>query len=163
MDLACPRCDGEYLHHTEAVFFNRGEDADSVVKIILEGVEGIQRLLPTFDGSDDVFGIGGPREGPCFGLVVLGEEAVDGGLEVDDGVEDAAFQTSLRELCEEAFDRVEPGTRGRREVEGEALVAAEPGAHLGVLVGSIVVEDDVHGLAGGNLGADVRKRRAACR
>lgn len=39
-------------------------------------------------------------------------------------------------------------------MEGEALVAIEPGAHLGVLVGSIVVEDDVHRLVGGNLGVD---------
>jgi hypothetical protein len=37
MDLACPQCGSEYLHHTGAVFFNRGEDADSVVKIVVEG------------------------------------------------------------------------------------------------------------------------------
>nr|AWM01285.1 hypothetical protein CIT40_15420 [Bradyrhizobium amphicarpaeae] len=37
MDLACPRCGGEYLHHTGAVFFDRGEDAESVVKIVVDG------------------------------------------------------------------------------------------------------------------------------
>ena len=41
-----------------------------------------------------------------------------------------------------------------REVEGEARVPVEPGAHLGVLVGGVVVEDDVDGLARRNLGVD---------
>jgi hypothetical protein len=34
----------------------------------------------------------------------------------------------------EAFDGVEPGAPGRREVEGEAFVAREPSAHLGMLL-----------------------------
>ena len=56
-----------------------------------------------------------------FGLfVVLVEEAVDGGLKVDDRAEDAALQPALGELGEEALDGVEPGARGRREVEGAA-------------------------------------------
>jgi hypothetical protein len=37
------------------------------------------------------------------------EEAVDGGLEVDDGAEDAAFQAAPGQPGEEALDRVEPG------------------------------------------------------
>jgi hypothetical protein len=82
-------------------------------------------LVPASDGSDDFVGIGGPGEGLRL-LVVLGEKAIDGGLEVDDGVEDAAFQAPLRQLGEEALHRVEPGARGRGEVEGEALVL--PGA-----------------------------------
>ena len=60
-----------------------------------------------------------------FGLsIVFFEEAVDGGLEVDDRSEDAALQSPLGELGEEAFDGVEPRARGRREVEGEALDGA---------------------------------------
>lgn len=43
------------------------------------------------DGGDDLVGIGDPCEGLGL-LVVLGEEAVDGGLEIDDGMKDAAFQ-----------------------------------------------------------------------
>lgn len=39
-------------------------------------------------------------------------------------------------------------------MEGETVVAVEPAAHLDVLVGSVVVEDDMHGLVGGNLGVD---------
>ena len=40
------------------------------------------------------------------------------------------------------------------EVEGEALVAAEPGAHLGMLVGGVVVEDHMDALAGRDIGLD---------
>ena len=44
-------------------------------------VDRIQHLVPTAGGGDDGVGIGGPDE--RFGaLVVLGEVAVDGGLEV---------------------------------------------------------------------------------
>ena len=110
-------------------------------------------MVPALDGGDDFVGIGGPCEGLWL-VVVLGEETVDGSLEVDDGVEDATFQAALRQPGEEALHRVEPGTRGRGKVEGEALVTVEPGAYLGVLVGSVVVEDDVHRLVGGNLGVD---------
>lgn len=57
---------------------------------------------------DDVVGIGLPNEG--FGAVgvVLADEAVDGCLEVDDGVEDAVLEAPPGELCEEAFDGIEP-------------------------------------------------------
>ena len=63
--------------------------------------------MPALDGGDDLVGIGGPGEGLWL-LVVLGEETVDGSLEIDDGVEDAAFQAALGQLGEEAFYRVEP-------------------------------------------------------
>lgn len=48
-------------------------------------------MVPALDGCDDFVGICGPGEGLGL-LVVLGEEAVDGGLEVDDGVEDATLE-----------------------------------------------------------------------
>lgn len=50
--------------------------------------------MPTLDGCDDFVGIGGPGEGLGL-LVVVGDEAIDGGLEVNDRVEDTAFQASL--------------------------------------------------------------------
>jgi hypothetical protein len=51
---------------------------------------------------------------------VFDDEAIDSGLQVDDRYEDAAFQSPLRELGEEAFDSVEPGRRYWREVERPA-------------------------------------------
>ena len=45
-----------------------------------------------------------------MGLVeLIAREAVDGGLEVDDGAEDAAFQAAPGQPGEEALDRIEPG------------------------------------------------------
>ena len=101
--------------------------------------------MPAFDGGDDFVGIGGPSEGFWVGIG-LGDEAIDGGLQIDDGAEDATLQSSLGQLGEEALDGVEPGTRGRREVEGEALVPGQPGADLWVRVGCVIVEDKVDDL-----------------
>ena len=70
------------------------------------------------------------------------------------GVEDAAFEATSRELGEEAFDRVDPGGRGRREVEGEAGMALEPGHDLGVLVRAVIVQDHMHHFARWHLGFD---------
>jgi hypothetical protein len=51
-------------------------------------------LVPTFDGSDDFIGIGGPHEG--LGVVVgFLQEAVDGGLEIDNRAEDPAFEAAF--------------------------------------------------------------------
>ena len=36
------------------------------------------------------------------------DEAIDGGLEVDEGMEDTVLQSPSGELCKEAFDRIEP-------------------------------------------------------
>ncbi len=99
-------------------------------------------LVPTFDGGDDCGGICGPPEGLGIGVVLV-EEAVDGGLQIDDRAEDAAFQPPLGELGEEALDGVEPRTRGRREVERPARMAGEPCTHLEVLMGGVVVD---HGM-----------------
>jgi uncharacterized hydantoinase/oxoprolinase family protein len=57
---------------------------------------------------------------------VIVEEAVDGGLQIDHGLEDAALETALGEGREEALDVVEPGGRGRREVECSARMARQP-------------------------------------
>ena len=64
-------------------------------------------MVPTLDGGDDFVGIGGPGEGRWVG-VVLGDEAVDSGLQIDEGVEDPALEPPFGELGEETFDGVEP-------------------------------------------------------
>src|SRR5512132_97054 len=92
-----------------------------------------QHLVPSAGGGDDGLRVGGPDEG--FGIVVvLGEVAVDRGLEIDQRVEYATLQVAPGELGEEALDGIEPGSRGRREVEGPARVASEPGPDLGMRV-----------------------------
>ena len=47
------------------------------------------------------------RDRPVLSRMSAGE-AVDGGLEIDNGVEDAAFEPSFGELGKDALDRVEP-------------------------------------------------------
>jgi hypothetical protein len=63
--------------------------------------------VTTPDGSDNLVGIGLPDERPGI-LIVLFDEAIDGGLETDDGVEYAIFQASSGELGKQALDDVEP-------------------------------------------------------
>ena len=99
--------------------------------------------MPTFDGGDDLVGIGGPNE-RCGVVVGFGDEAVDGGLEIDDRVEHSSFESAFAELGEEGFDGIEPGARGRREVKDEPKVALEPGHDLGMLVSAVVIEDHSH-------------------
>lgn len=105
--------------------------------------------MPAPDSGDDFVWVCGPGEG--FGIIIgLVDKAVDGCLEIDDGSEDAAFELPLGEFGKEALDGVEPRARGRREVEDEARVTVEPLPHLGMLVGGVFVEDDVHDLSGGH-------------
>ena len=106
--------------------------------------------MPTFNCSDDFVGIGGPCEG-LWHLVGVPNEAVDGGLKIDNRTENAALEASPAELGEQAFDGVEPRARCRREVEGPASMAREPGADLRMLMDGVVVEDNVDQLAGRNL------------
>ena len=110
-------------------------------------------MVPTPDGGDDFIGIGSPDEG--FGIIVgLPQEAVDGGLEVDDRAEHAALEATPSQLGEEALDGIEPRRRGRRVMEHKAGMSGEPRPRLGVFVRSVIVEDHVDDLADRGLGLD---------
>src|SRR5512132_494179 len=95
-------------------------------------------------------------------MIGLFDEAVDRSLELDDRAEDAALETALGELGEEALDGVEPGAGGRREVEDEARVALQPRLDLRVFVRGVVVEDDVHDVADRHGGLDAVNEIAIC-
>jgi hypothetical protein len=58
--------------------------------------------VPASDGTDDFVRISGPREGLRLGIV-FDDEAIDGGLQIDDRDEDAALQSPPGEFCEEDF------------------------------------------------------------
>jgi len=83
-------------------------------------------LFPAADLSDDGIWVCGPDKRFGIGIGFL-QEAVDGGLEIGDACEDAAFEPPSCQLGEEALNRVEPGGGGRGEVELKALVPPEPG------------------------------------
>ena len=109
--------------------------------------------MPASDGGDDFIRISCPDE-RLWAFVVLGKELTDGGLKVDERLEDTTFETALGQPGKETLDGIEPGTRGWRKVEGEARVPDEPLAYFAVLVGGVVVEDDVDRLSGGHLRFD---------
>src|SRR5262249_26934007 len=71
--------------------------------------------------------------------IMLGEISIDRGLQVGDRAEDAAADALPGHFGEEILDGVEPGGRGRGEVEGPARMARQPGQHFGVFVRGIVV------------------------
>jgi hypothetical protein len=77
-------------------------------------------------------GVLGPGKG-LWVCVWLVEEAVDCIFEFLDGSEYAALEAFLGELGEEALDGVEPGGRGRGEVEDEPRVLLEPSQDVGCL------------------------------
>jgi hypothetical protein len=91
---------------------------------------------------DDSVGIDDPDEGFGIGMVLV-EESVDGGLQIDDAPEDTALEPPLGQDGEEARDGIEPRRRRRREVEVKAQLPRRPGAHLRVLVCGLVVDDQV--------------------
>jgi hypothetical protein len=72
---------------------------------------------------------------------VFGEVTVDRGLEVDQGAKYAAFEAAASEFGKEPLNRVEPGCRGRGEVERPARMAGQPGSDFGMLVAAVIVED----------------------
>ena len=111
-------------------------------------------MEPSVSGGDDVIGVGFPDEGFWVGGIVFADEAVDGGLQVDEGMEDAMLEPAPGEFGEEALDGIEPRARGRREMEGPARMALEPGADFVLLVRRVVVEDDVDGLVCRHLALD---------
>lgn len=67
----------------------------------------------------------------------------DGALELGDALEGAAANAVSGDLGEEALHHVEPGRRGRREVQMEARMRLEPALYGRCLVGGIVVDDQV--------------------
>ena len=85
---------------------------------------------------------------------MFGKISIDRRLQVDNRAEDAAADAPPRHLGEEVLHRIEPRRRGRGEVKGPAWMARQPGQHFRMLVGGVVVEDDVDRLVVGNLALD---------
>ena len=57
--------------------------------------------------------------------------------------EDAASNGVVGDQAEKPFDEIDPGRRCRGEAKVEARVALEPSLNLGVLVGRVVVDDEM--------------------
>jgi hypothetical protein len=60
----------------------------------------------------------------------------------------------LREVVEEPFHHVEPGSAGGGEVKMEASMPTQPAFHLGMLLRRVVIHDEMHFPIGGRLRVD---------
>ena len=94
------------------------------------------------DFCEDLFGRFGPDKGVGVGIVMF-QVVVNGGFELGHGGEDATTDALLSDQPEEALDLIEPGGRGRGEVQVKAGVLGQPYLDVGMLVGGVVVEDEV--------------------
>ena len=81
-------------------------------------------------------------------LVPAVDEGADLGVEVLDGGEDSSVDGRTVDDGEEDLDHVEPGGAGGGEVDVGAGVGLQPGAHLGGLVGCVVVHHQVQLVVG---------------
>ena len=77
--------------------------------------------MPTIGGGDDFVWIGGPDEGLWL-LVVVGDEAIDGGLEIDDAFEDAALEAPLAAPWGLRWEQSLPSTTGHRDAAGHHIL-----------------------------------------
>ena len=103
---------------------------------------------------DDCVSRSSPHEGLRV-CIVGADVAVDFLDEVGGGVEGAAADGTLGDEGEEAFDLVEPRSIGRREVNVPTPTACEPSSDLGMLVGGVVVDDEMDVELGRHIGLDV--------
>ena len=102
----------------------------------------IQRAASSLDLLQDIGGAGRPDEG--FGIFVVTVDVIaDRHDEFFEIAKYTAPQSVLSEVAEEAFHHVEPRCTGRSEVHVEPWVALEPALHLGMLMGRVVVGDQV--------------------
>ena len=90
----------------------------------------------------DIVDLGGPDE--RFGVLVVHiDEFVDGADQVIDAGERTPSQLLVGELAEPALNEVQLGAAGRCEVKMKTRVLLEPLRDLVMLVGAVVVEDQV--------------------
>ena len=96
--------------------------------------------------TEDLVGSLGPGEGMATVVPAVDEEA-DGVHQLLDTDEGTAADGLPRDDAEEDLDEVQPGARGRCEVQRDAAMAGQPGLDVGVLMGCVVVDHHVQLLA----------------
>ena len=120
-------------------------------------------------GAVDLFQDSGALGLPAIRLgleVVMREVDVDGGDQFVDAGKAAFAHDLVGELAKEAFDEVEPGGAGGSEVNVNAGMFFQPGADSGMLVGGVVVGDEMQRELRGRLAMEffekTRATRRAC-
>ena len=113
----------------------------------------VDSLAVSGDGVQDPLRGLGPHVGPGVLVPVLDPRA-DVGVERADGLVGAAAQLFVGQLSEPAFDQIQPRAGGRGEVQLEAGMLSQPPLDFGVVVGGVVVEDQVDLKAFGDFAID---------
>jgi hypothetical protein len=80
---------------------------------------------------------------------------IDFGDQVFDAGEGTPPDGFVGDQCKEALDLIEPGAVGRNEVNLPARPAGDPGPDSRVFVGAVVIDDQMHIQAFGDLGFDL--------
>ena len=88
-------------------------------------------------------------------LVVVFHKGIDLALEIGNRIEGAATDRLVGDQREPALDLVQPGTVGGREVQMKARAARQPGLHSSMLMGAVIVADQVHIEVLRDIGLDV--------
>ena len=96
----------------------------------------------SLDLLQNVAGRGSPDEGLRAFVVTVGV-LVDGRDQLLDVAEDAPAEPVVGQIPEEALHHVEPGGTGRSEVDVKSRMARQPALHSGMLVGGVVVGNQV--------------------
>src|SRR5512139_253114 len=117
----------------------------------------INKLTQALKFGEDGVRSGRPDEGARVGIVVS-DVGVDLLHEFADTAERSAPNRLLGDEREPALDLVEPAGVGRREVQVKTRMADEPGLHLGMLVGRVVVHDEVQVEGRRNVGIEVLQK-----
>jgi hypothetical protein len=74
---------------------------------------------------------------------VLLEVVLDGGNESRHVLEGTASDPLVGDFSEPSLDKIQPRAGGRREVQVEARMSLQPRLHARMLVGTVVVDDEV--------------------
>ena len=117
----------------------------------------VNNFAEPFEFGEDGVGGRGPFE--RFGMLVVGvDEQVDLALQVVHRAEGAAADRLVGDQSEPALELVEPGTVGRREVDMEPRPPGQPRTNTGMLVGGVVVTNQVDVEIGGALASMWRRK-----
>ena len=90
-----------------------------------------------------------------------GDVLVDGHLEIGHAGEYAAADALVGDIAQEPLDHIEPGRTGGREMDMKARVLVQPSQNLWVLVGHVVINDQVQLLGPERLAIDCFEKTAA--
>jgi len=102
----------------------------------------IQGATSALDLFQDVGGAGRPNE--RLGILIVTIDGVsDGQDEFFEIAKHSASQPVVSEVAEETLHHVGPRRTRRSDVHVESWMACEPALHLGMLMGGVVVADQV--------------------